>query len=257
MESTKTKQIFPLIKGSEEIVELKKDRSPIIHATNLVKIYSDGYETIAVNGVDLSIFEQEFVVIYGSSGSGKSTLLHLLAGIDRVSKIKNKNNQKLEVNGISLLDRSESYLAGFRAVNIGFVLQFFGLLPTLTALENVKLAAYFGRKKRKNVLALNVLESVGLEDRIDYYPSQLSGGQKQRVAIARALVNNPSILFADEPTGNLDSKSGEEILKLLKRLNSQGLTVVMVSHDRTVLKYANRKIQLQDGRIASDNPIHL
>lgn len=256
MEATKKQWNYSTKKGSEENIDSESHSKPIIDATNLSKIYSNGYDTIALNKVNLAIFDKKFVAIYGSSGCGKSTLLHLLAGIDKVTKLKRTNNQKLEVNGVSLLDRSESFLAGFRASNIGFVLQFFGLLPTLTALENVMIAAYFGRKKGKRNLAMDTLKAVGLKDRMHHYPNQLSGGQKQRVAIARALVNKPTILFADEPTGNLDSKSGEEILELLKKLNDEGLTIVMVTHDKSVFDYATRRIQLQDGTIVSDDLIN-
>jgi putative ABC transport system ATP-binding protein len=224
-----------------------------IRATHLSKIFNNGQQTVALNDVTINIEEGSFVAIIGASGSGKSTLLHLIAGLDRPTKV---NGQILEVCGQSLLGRSESWLATFRARNIGFVLQFFGLLPTLTVLENVMIASYFGGSKRgeRKKGAEDVLKSVGLDDRFHYFPNQLSGGQKQRVAIARALVNKPKILFADEPTGNLDTKSGKEIFNLLKKLNEKfGLTIVIVSHDTTIFNYSNRTIEISDGLIIKDN----
>ncbi|MHA2224652.1 MAG: ABC transporter ATP-binding protein [Candidatus Hodarchaeales archaeon] len=233
------------------------EREMIIFAQNLSKIYNNGHETIALNEVTLKIMRREFIAIYGSSGSGKSTLLHLLAGLDRPTKPTTAS--RLEINGISLIDRSESFLSNFRAHHIGFVLQFFGLLPTLTAIENVMIASYFAGSKRRErkKIAEKALKAVGLSDRLYYYPSQLSGGQKQRVAIARALVNNPLIIFADEPTGNLDTKSGKEVLELLKKLNDCGLTVVMVTHDPTVFNYTTRCVELSDGSIVNDRLINL
>ena len=224
----------------------------IILAQNLSKVFNSSHvETVALENIDLKIRTGTFLVILGPSGSGKSTLLHILAGLDQPTK---KENQLLELNNYEFLGKNESSLAEFRAKNIGFVLQFFGLLPTLTALENVMIAGYFGgvdAKIRKNK-ALELLSLVGLEDRINYLPSQLSGGQKQRVAIARALVNSPKILFADEPTGNLDSASGKEILELLKKLNDeQGITIVVVSHDLRALDYCTEVLEIEDGHIIS------
>ncbi len=238
---------------SEYKTELPADYEDIIiEAQNLSKIYNNSQvETIALQDVDLVIKASAFVAILGPSGSGKSTLLNVLAGLDQPTK---KENQLLELNNFNILGKTESTLAEFRAKNVGFVLQFFGLLPTLTVLENVIMAGYFGginAKKRKEK-ALELLFLVGLEDRVNHLPSQLSGGQKQRVAIARALVNSPKILFADEPTGNLDSVSGKEILELLQKLNQeQGITIVMVSHDPRVLDFCTEVIKIEDGQIIS------
>lgn len=224
----------------------------IIEAQNLSKIYNNSQvETIALQEVNLVIKAGAFVAILGPSGSGKSTLLNVLAGLDQPTK---KENQLLELNNYNILGKSESTLAEFRARNVGFVLQFFGLLPTLTVLENVMMAGYFGGidSRERKEKALKLLFLVGLEDRVNHLPSQLSGGQKQRVAIARALVNSPKILFADEPTGNLDSISGREILELLQKLNQeQGITIVMVSHDPRVLDFCSEVIKIEDGRIIS------
>ena len=164
------------------------------------------------------------------------------------------DGQVLEVCGQVLLDRSESWLASFRARHTGFVLQFFGLLPTMTVLENVMLAGYFGGCKSRSSRAKQLLSSVSLDDRFNHYPSQLSGGQRQRASIARALINDPKVLFADEPTGNLDSKSGEEVFSLLRSLNrSSNITILLVSHDLRVQDYADRVIELQDGSIIRDH----
>ncbi|MFX0086677.1 MAG: ABC transporter ATP-binding protein [Candidatus Hodarchaeota archaeon] len=224
-----------------------------IRTMHLSKIFNNGQQTVALDDVTISIEEGSFVAIVGASGSGKSTLLHLIGGLDRPTKV---DGQILEVCGQSLLDRSESWLASFRAQNIGFVLQFFGLLPTITVLENVMLASYFGGNKRgeRKKSAEDILKSVDLDDRFNYFPNQLSGGQKQRVAIARALVNNPKILFADEPTGNLDTKNGQEIFDLLEKLNKDiGLTIVIVSHDTTIFNYSSRTIEISDGLIIRDD----
>jgi ABC-type lipoprotein export system ATPase subunit len=224
-----------------------------IKAINLWKVYnSEQVSTVALRNISLEIEQGSFVAIIGPSGSGKSTLLHLLAGLDKPTK---KEDQELIINEKSVLNRSENWLSEFRANNIGFILQFFGLLETLTALENVMMGAYFGNEKKKHLrqLAEEVLNDVGLSERVNHYSSQLSGGEKQRVAIARALVNKPSIIFADEPTGNLDSQSGTEILSLLKKLNEEyGLTIMLVSHDPKAREYVDRVLELVDGEIVSD-----
>ncbi|MGC9781354.1 MAG: ABC transporter ATP-binding protein [Candidatus Heimdallarchaeota archaeon] len=241
----------------EQIKRRTQQNGVIIKARNLWKVYnSSDVKTIALKNVDLDILKETFTAIVGPSGSGKSTLLHVLAGLDQPTK---KTDQYLEINNISLLNKTESALAKFRAENIGFVLQFFGLLPTLTALENVMMAGYFAGKKSQDRIALakEKLVQVALEDRMNYFPSQLSGGQKQRVAIARALVNSPAVIFADEPTGNLDSKSGEEILNLLKELNEEkGITVVMVTHDPIAMNFAKQIIRIVDGEIVENGLNH-
>jgi len=241
-----------MLKSEYKTEQLEVHDDIIIVARNLSKIYNNSHvETIALQNISLQISTGSFIAILGPSGSGKSTLLHLLAGLDQPSK---EEGQLLELDDCPLLGKSESSLAEFRARNIGFVLQFFGLLPTLTVLENVMMAGYFGGidGKVRRAKALEFLSLVGLEHRVNHLPSQLSGGQKQRVAIARALINSPKILFADEPTGNLDSTSGKEILELLKRLNvEQGITIIVVSHDPRVLDYCTEVIEIEDGHITS------
>ena len=238
--------------------------NPIIDVSNLSKIYSSGEaKIIALEKASLKIEKGSFVVIVGPSGSGKSTLLHLLAGLDHPTLNEGKKqigieHPKLEVIGDSLLNRNENWLSKFRAEHIGFVLQFFGLLPTLTVLENVMMAGYFNKKNAKERLeqSKRILDQVGLSDRLDFYPNQLSGGQKQRVAIARALVNEPEIIFADEPTGNLDSKTGEDILKLLIKISEdRSRTVIIVTHDLEVAKYCDQIIEIFDGRIVRNEMI--
>ncbi len=233
------------------------DGNSIIEVDNINKIYNIGEaETIALNNVSLTVMKGSFVSIIGPSGSGKSTLIHLLAGLDHPSQNK---DQKLEVLGKSLLGKSENYLAKFRSEHVGFILQFFGLLPTLTVLENVMIAGYFSKmapkvrfKKSKEILL-----EIGLGDRLNHYPNQLSGGQMQRVAIARALVNEPELIFADEPTGNLDSKNGEEILKLLYKIaKEQNRTVIVVTHDPSVVIYSDQIIEIIDGKITRNEIIN-
>ncbi len=244
--------------GKEKKNQLKVDKKSsenVIDTKNLWKIYKSGkkesaVQTIALKDVSLNIKKGVFVAVVGASGSGKSTLLHLLAGLDRPTK---KENQEIIINGKSLINRSENWLAKFRAENIGFVLQFFGLLPTLTALENVMMSVYFNGKKSKErrELAEVVLTDVGLEHRMNNYPNQLSGGELQRVAIARAIVNAPDIVFADEPTGNLDSKTGKEILNLLQELvKKKKITLILVTHDQRIYEYCDQVIILEDGEIA-------
>jgi len=233
------------------------DGNSIIEVDNINKIYNIGEaKTVALNNVSLTVMKGSFVSIIGPSGSGKSTLIHLLAGLDHPSQNK---DQKLEVLGKSLLGKSENYLAKFRSEHVGFILQFFGLLPTLTVLENVMIAGYFSKmapkvrfKKSKEILL-----EIGLGDRLNHYPNQLSGGQMQRVAIARALVNEPELIFADEPTGNLDSKNGEEILKLLYKIaKEQNRTVIVVTHDPSVVIYSDQIIEIIDGKITRNEIIN-
>lgn len=246
------RSIVELNSQSAKIVEVSAH--VVISAKNLWKIYNGSQTTtIALQNATLEVREGTFTAILGPSGSGKSTLLHLLAGIDKVSK---KSDQKLDINGISMLGKKENALAKIRAQNVGFILQFFGLLPTLTVKENIMIAGYFAGKKAKNreTKAEELLNLVGLGDRMDYYPNQLSGGQKQRVAVCRALINDPKILFADEPTGNLDSASGMEILTLLRSLVDRlGMTVVLVTHDPRIFDFADRIIEIMDGNIVADN----
>jgi putative ABC transport system ATP-binding protein len=217
----------------------------IIEVKNLVKTYGTGEAKFnALNGVDLIIHADEFVAIMGSSGSGKSTLMHILGCLDRPTS----GTYILESKEVSN-DTSSSSLAFIRREKIGFIFQTFNLLPRTSALNNVILPAiYSGLKNRRNK-ALDLLKKVGLEKKIKNKPNEMSGGEQQRVAIARALMNDPLIILADEPTGNLDSKSGEGIIKLLKELNKEGKTIVMVTHDKHIAEKADRIINMKDGRI--------
>ncbi len=218
-----------------------------INVKGLSKTYNGNGKVHALNGINLKIELGSFNSIMGPSGSGKSTLLYSLAGL-----LSPTSCDTLEILGVDIRSRSESWLANFRAKNVGFVLQFFGLLPTLTVLENVSIAGYFAGLpgKERNKRAKKILEDVNLGAKINKFPHQLSGGEKQRVAIARALINSPKIIFADEPTGNLDSESGKQIMQLLKELNErQNVTIMMVTHDPEVASYSSRIIRIRDGRL--------
>ncbi len=189
--------------------------------------------------------------IVGPSGSGKTTLLGLCAGLDQVT------SGKIILNGTDLKTQSEDQLAQLRNANTGFIFQNFQLIPTLTALENVMVPLELNRQKNARNTAVDLLEKVGLKDRLDHYPVQLSGGEQQRVSIARAFANKPSILFADEPTGNLDAETSEKIVNLLFELNKEsGTTLVMVTHDLDLARRCQRIIQIKGGQITSDLPVH-
>lgn len=225
----------------------------VIHTTGLRKDYDMGAFTVhALRGVDLSVQSGEFVAVMGASGSGKSTLMNLLGCLDSPSD----GTYLLGGTDVSGLD-SHAY-ADIRNQKVGFIFQGFNLLAKTTALENVELPLFYDRTGRipdpRNA-AIRALERVGLADRMDHEPNQLSGGQQQRVAIARALVNNPDILLADEPTGNLDSRTSVEILAVFQELNEQGITVLMVTHEPDVARYARRIIRMKDGRIVDDRPV--
>ncbi|MBT7154376.1 MAG: ABC transporter ATP-binding protein [Deltaproteobacteria bacterium] len=223
--------------------------SPIIQLDGVRKIFPMGGETVeALKGVDLTIHEGEFAAIMGTSGSGKSTLMHILGLLDSLSEGRYRLGNE-DVSSISRDKRAE-----IRNQKIGFIFQSFNLLHRSTALENVELPMLYRRPavSDRREIALKALKMVGLEDRADHEPRQLSGGQQQRVAIARALVNSPPIILADEPTGNLDSRTGQDIMKLLTALNQQGITVILVTHDPEIGKTAQRRIILKDGNIERD-----
>ncbi|MEE9500748.1 MAG: ABC transporter ATP-binding protein [Candidatus Aminicenantaceae bacterium] len=218
----------------------------VIRVENLTKVYQLGKQEVrALSGVTFRILPNEFVAIMGPSGSGKSTLLNLIGCLDTPSEGEYYLSGKL----VSAL--SENELAHIRNSEIGFIFQIFNLLPRATAFHNVELPIiYKGERKRERALkAQRALEMVEMEHRMHHRPSELSGGERQRVAIARALVNNPSLLLADEPTGNLDSKTGQEILNLFHKIHSQGNTIIMVTHDMDIAQQAQRILFVRDGKI--------
>jgi len=224
----------------------------LIEVNNLQKIYKEeDVETPALGGVSFDINQGEFVAIMGPSGSGKSTLLHILGFLDR------QTSGVYRFEGKTINDYSPEELAHIRNKKMGFVFQMFNLLPRTTVLENVKLPfLYSGVKESQwDELAKKALSEAGLSHRIHYETSQLSGGEKQRVAIARALVNNPSVIFADEPTGNLDSKSGGQIMEIIEMLNDKGHTIILITHETYTAEYAQRIIVLKDGLIESDKNV--
>ncbi len=226
--------------------------SSLIKVTELSKTYeSEGVQTRAVCNVSFEIKKGEFVSIMGPSGSGKSTLMHILGLLDRPSTGK----YLLEGQNTSYL--SDNELARLRNKKIGFIFQAFNLLPRTTVYENVELPLIYDRESDKNnqLKVLQALRSVGIEHRKDYLSNQISGGEKQRVAIARALVNNPEVIFADEPTGNLDSKSGLQVMEILEKLNEEGHTIILVTHETITASYAKRIIKILDGQIVSDKEV--
>lgn len=219
-----------------QLSEIKKD------------YYLDGVVVPALRGIDLEIQQGEFFCMMGASGSGKSTLMNLISCMDRPTSGK----YILEGRDVANLDKNS--LARLRNKTVGLVFQNFNLLSSATALENVELPLLYGGiyPAERSKIAKQLLEKVGLGDRFHHYPTQLSGGQQQRVAIARALVNNPKILMADEPTGNLDSQTSEDIMAMLTQLNKEGLTIVLVTHEPDVARYAKRVVHLKDGKILKE-----
>ncbi len=222
----------------------------VIHTQDIAKIYKMGTETVeALKSVTINIDKGEYVAFMGPSGSGKSTLMNIIGCLDTPTR------GKYELAGQNVSETSENDLAEIRNKEIGFVFQTFNLLPRQSSLENVALPLVYAgfSKSQREERALEVLASVGLGDRAYHKPNELSGGQRQRVAIARALVNNPSIILADEPTGNLDSKPSHEIMELFQLLHDQGNTIVMVTHEDDIAQYAHRIIRMRDGLVESDN----
>lgn len=219
----------------------------MIEVEKLAKTYQMGGQMVsALAGVDFTIQKGEFVAIMGPSGSGKSTLMNLLGCLD----LPSSGTYRLE--GLDIQGLNPNQLAEVRNRRIGFVFQNFNLLPRATALENTELPLLYGRVPKSKEIALQALERVGLSHRAKHRPTELSGGERQRVAIARALVNGPAIILADEPTGNLDSTTGEDIMKLFHELNRESVTLILVTHEQEVALQAKRIIQMKDGKIVSD-----
>ena len=224
----------------------------LISLKSIYKIYNVGGEEVrALDGVDLSINYNEYLSIMGPSGSGKSTMMNMIGCLDSPSS----GLYEFEGEKVHIMD--DSQLASIRNRKIGFVFQTFNLLPKASALHNVEIPLVYAniKKEKRLEMASNALISVGLEDRMHHRPNELSGGQRQRVAIARALVNEPSIILADEPTGNLDSKSGHEIMKIFDELHRSGNTIILVTHEDDIAKYSNRIVRLLDGKVVSDEPV--
>lgn len=223
---------------------------PLIHVENLARFYQMGAETVhALDGIDMTVKAGEFLGVAGPSGSGKSTLLYLLGGLDQPTK------GHIWIGGEDITNLDENGLARLRQRMVGFVFQSFNLIPTMTAIENVAFPMIFARvpPDERWERAGHLLALVGLGDRLKHKPTELSGGQQQRVSIARSLVNDPAIVLADEPTGNLDSKSGEDVIDILRQLNEdEGRTIIIVTHDESLLGVTSRHIRLLDGRILDD-----
>jgi len=219
----------------------------IIEAKDIVKVYKTGnVEFFALKGINLTIRRGDFIAIMGPSGSGKSTCMNILGCLDRPTR----GSYKLE--GKEVTNLSDSELAKIRNKKIGFVFQSFNLLPRTDSLRNVELPLIYSGEKEKKEKAMMALEMVGLKSKANNKPNELSGGEQQRVAIARALVNDPSIILADEPTGNLDSKSGQEIMEIFRNLNKIGKTIILVTHEPDIAAYAKKTIHFKDGMIVGD-----
>lgn len=224
----------------------------LIEIKNLIKIYkNESVETPVLHGLNFKIEKGEFVSIMGPSGSGKSTLMHILGFLDTLT------TGQYVFGGQDVSKITDDELAEMRSKKVGFIFQAFNLLPRVTALENVAMPLSYTTMPsvERAETARKLLESVGLDHRLHFTPSQLSGGEKQRVAIARALANNPDVIFADEPTGNLDSKSGLQVMKILQKLNDQGHTIILVTHEKYTAEHAKRILQIKDGEIISDEAV--
>lgn len=224
------------------------EKNVILKCENLTKIYgNEGNKTIALDNVSFTVKKGQFVSIIGASGSGKSTLLHLLGGVDKPT------SGSVLINNIDIHQLTEDELAEFRRKEIGIIYQFYNLLPIMNVKENIILPCQLDKRKIDEKELNDLIHVLGLEDRITHLPNQLSGGQQQRVAIGRALINHPALILADEPTGNLDSKSSEEIIELLKVSNKKyNQTILLVTHDEKIAKEADRIITIKDGKIFQD-----
>lgn len=223
---------------------------PVISVRGLSKVYDLGSTRVhALRHVDLDIFAGELVAVMGPSGSGKSTLMNIIGCLDQSTE------GEYWLDGINVSDMSEDELAQVRNRKMGFVFQQFNLLPRTTALRQVQLPMIYSGAEDREERAIKALEAVGLGSRLDHKPTELSGGQQQRVAVARALVNNPTLIMADEPTGALDTRSGQELLAIFQRLNSQGKTIIMVTHEYDVAMHCKRIVRFKDGRMVSDEPV--
>ena len=225
----------------------------VIRTEAITKTYISGANEVhAVQGIDLNVAKGEFVAIMGTSGSGKSTLMNLLGCLD------SPTSGAYLLDGVRVDGLGKNELAAIRNQKLGFVFQGFNLLARTSAVENVELPLLYdrsGAKKDPRELAIAALQRVGLGERLDHQPSELSGGQQQRVAIARALVTNPALILADEPTGNLDSRTSMEVMRLFQELNEQGVTIVLVTHEQDIAAYAKRVVEVRDGRIRRDEPV--
>ncbi|GAA3444773.1 ABC transporter ATP-binding protein [Planomonospora venezuelensis] len=226
----------------------REDAVPAVLARGLTKVYGQGDAAVhALRGVDIAFATGAFTAIMGPSGSGKSTLMHCLAGLDTVS------GGQVHIGDVELTELNDKQLTLLRRERIGFIFQAFNLLPTLTAEQNIRLPLEIAGRQADQVLFDRVVETVGLRDRLGHRPTELSGGQQQRVAVARALISKPQVIFADEPTGNLDSRSGAEVLSFLRTsVRELGQTIVMVTHDPVAASYADRVVFLRDGLLVSE-----